>query len=189
MKDKLKVFYYWCICLSVFVCNTLTGEGGGYRAQTNIASMLKRISHSSWFVSPWLSGVLFLMLFLVSSQILHTISNMDIIHLLPSVFASLKSVQNSSHCCRWASTTGTKAVRTTSCIRGIRITSKQMTGDHKNKIWNSMGIVPWYIPLKFIRLTGRLMDTSNLLTEAEKQAKKDNINWICTATKFFLFCY
>ena len=27
MKDKLRLLYYWCICVFVFVCNTLTGEG------------------------------------------------------------------------------------------------------------------------------------------------------------------
>ena len=38
----------------------------GLEGVKKIASMMKRISHSSWLVSPWLSGVLFLMLFLVS---------------------------------------------------------------------------------------------------------------------------
>ena len=92
----------------------------------------------------------------------------------PKCFCLLKCVQNSCHCCRWASTTGTKAARTASCTRGTRSTSRQTTGGLKMASTEHF-FTAYYIdlsPLSVIRLTGRLMDTSNLLTEAEKQVKK-----------------
>ena len=69
----------------------------GLEGGKKIASMMKRISHSSWLVSPWLSGVLFLMLFLVGFPS----SFADIISLLKSCSSytyqvcCLLSVQNS----------------------------------------------------------------------------------------------
>merc|ERR1711936_601849 len=84
---------------------------GGENLQ-KIASMMKRMSHSSWFVSPWISGVLFLLLFLVSINYWNQSGQNSVLH-----------QRNQEH---------------------------QQAND---------------------RLTGRLMDTSNLLTEAEKQVK------------------
>ena len=51
-----------------------------------------------------------------------------------------------------------------------------------------MGIVPWHLsPLKVTRLTGRLMDTSNLLTETEKQVNKKYLFMILLSFYFLSY--
>ena len=56
----------------------------------------------------------------------HTSNPAHHIPLLPSLLPKVSKIP-----CRWASTTGTKAARTTSCTRGTRSTSRQMTGGQK----------------------------------------------------------